>query len=98
MNQFAKWIFRFDVKDVRPIDHVAASDTPILFIHGTKDAPMPYTESEKLYAAAKNPLSRLELFEGVWHIGGHMVKPERYIQLVREFVASAEKNDTRANK
>jgi hypothetical protein len=51
---------------------------------------MPYQHSEQLFAASKNPLSRLELFEGVWHTGGHMVETERYERAVREFVQAAE--------
>ena len=90
INLWARLRHGADLRDVRPIDRVANSDVPILFIHGTKDWPMPYTESEKLYAAAKNPLSRLELFEGVWHTGAHMMEPERYVNAVHDFVKSAE--------
>ena len=91
INLWARLHHGADLRDVRPIDRVANSDVPILFIHGTKDWPMPYTESEKLYAAAKNPLSRLELFEGVWHTGAHMMEPERYVNAVHDFVLAAEK-------
>ena len=90
LNLLAKLIYKFDLTAVRPIDRVAESDVPILFIHGTKDKPMPYTESEKLFAVAKNPLSHLEIFEGVWHTGGHMVETERYEKLVLDFVRAAE--------
>ena len=51
---------------------------------------MPHRESEKLYAATKNPLSRLELFEGVWHTGAHMMEPERYVKIINDFVREAE--------
>jgi len=91
INLWAKLRHGADLRDVRPVDRVANSNVPILFMHGTKDWPMPYKESEKLYAVAKNPLSRLELFEGVWHTGAHMMEPERYVKAVREFVLAAEK-------
>lgn len=90
LNQWAKLRYGVDVREVRPIDKVAETEVPILFIHGTLDKPIPYRESEKLFAAAKNPLSRLELFEGVWHTGAHMLEPERYERVVREFVRAAE--------
>jgi len=81
----------FALKELRPIDKVAASDVPLLFLHGKKDGQLPYTESEKLFAAAKNPLSRLELFEGSGHCMMHAEHTERYERLVREFVLEAEK-------
>ena len=90
INLWARLRHGADLRDVRPIDRVAESDVPILFLHGTKDRPMPYTESEKLFAAARSPLSRLELFEGVWHTGAHMMEPDRYVNAVREFVLAAE--------
>jgi len=90
LNALSRLFFKADMREVRPIDRVAASDIPILFIHGTRDRPMPYTESEKLFAAAKSPLSRLELFEGAWHTGAYAFDKERYEQVVREFVRAAE--------
>jgi len=80
----------FGLKEIRPIDKVAASDVPLLFLHGTKDRQLVCTESEKLFAAAKNPLSRMELFEGSGHCMMHAEHTERYERLVREFVQSAE--------
>jgi len=87
----AKLKYGVDLRDVRPIDRAAQTDVPLLFLHGTKDKPIPYREAERLFAAAKNPLSRLELFEGVWHTGAHMMEPERYEKAVTEFVQAAQK-------
>jgi len=90
LNTLSRLFYKADMRKVRPIDRVAATDVPILFIHGTKDRPMPYTESEKLFAAAKNPLSRLELFEGAWHTGAYAMGKERYELIVRGFVQAVE--------
>jgi len=90
VNLWFKLRYGFALKDVRPIDKVAASDVPLLFLHGKNDGQLPYTESEKLFAAAKNPLSRLELFEGSGHCMMHAEHTERYERLVRDFVESAE--------
>ena len=84
----------FGLKDVRPIDKVAASDVPLLFLHGTNDRQLVYTESEKLFAAAKKPLSRMELFEGSGHCMGHADDTGRYERLVSEFVRAVEKERT----
>ena len=81
----------FALKDIRPIEKVAATDVPLLFLHGTKDWQFAYTESEKLFAVAKNPLSRLEIFEGSGHCMMHADNTERYERLVRDFVLTAEK-------
>ena len=78
------------MREIRPIDHVAATDVPILFIQGTRDKPMPYTEREKLFAAAKNPLSRLELFWGAWHTGAYAHGKERYGRIVWDLVREVE--------
>jgi len=90
LNALSKLFYRADMFDIRPIDRVAATDVPILFICGTNDRPTPHTESEKLFAAAKNPLSRLELFEGAWHTGAYAHGKERYEQVVREFLRAVE--------
>jgi len=68
LNMLSRRFYQANMLEIRPIDRVATTEVPILFIHSTGDKPMPYTESEKLFAAAKNPLSRLELFDA-WHTG-----------------------------
>ena len=98
INLWARLRYGADLRDVRPIDRVAKTDVPILFMHGTNDRPIPYTQAEKLFAAAKNPLSRLELFEGVWHTGAHMEEPERYVKLVTDFVRAAEEAYLKSNE
>ena len=92
MNALSKLFYRTDMLDIRPIDRVKAADVPILFICGTNDRPTPHTESEKLFAAAKHPLSRLELFEGAWHTGAYAHGKERYEQVVREFIQAVEES------
>jgi len=92
LNALSKLFYRTDMLDIRPIDRVKAADVPILFICGTNDRPTPHTESEKLFAAAKHPLSRLELFEGAWHTGAYAHGKERYEQVVREFIQAVEES------
>ena len=89
-NVLSKLFYKADMKAIRPIDRVAATDVPLLFIYGSTDKATPYKAGEELFAAAKNPLSRLELFEGAWHTGAYAHGKERYEQIVGDFVRSAE--------
>jgi len=90
VNLWVKLRYGASIKGIRPVDKVAASDVPLLFLHGLGDRQLLPSESEKLFAVAKNPLSRMELFEGSGHCMMHAEHTERYEQLVREFVQSAE--------
>ncbi|MDR2078952.1 MAG: alpha/beta hydrolase, partial [Treponema sp.] len=64
---------------------------PILFIHGTADRDIPFSMSEEMYRQAKNPLSRLEIFEGADHAHSYEKDPLRYNRAVRDFAEAAEK-------
>jgi len=91
LDLLSRLVYRVDMREIRPIDRVSASEVPILFICGTNDKLTPPGESEKLFAAAKNPLSRLEIFEGAWHTGAYAFDKERYEKAVGEFTAAAER-------
>jgi len=90
VNLWVRLRYGASLKDIRPVDKVAASGVPLLFLHGTADRQILPSECPKLFAAAKNPLSRMELFEGSGHCMMHAEHTGRYEQLVREFVESAE--------
>jgi len=90
VNLWVKLRYKASLKDIRPIDKAACSDIPLLFLHGTADRQIPASESRALFAAAKHPLSRLELFEGVGHCMGHAEETERYERIIREFVGASE--------
>jgi pimeloyl-ACP methyl ester carboxylesterase len=74
--------------DVSP--RIAGSDKPILFIHGTADREVPCYMSEEMYRLSKNPLSRLEIFEGAEHGRSCIKDPARYVRAEREFVRAVE--------
>jgi len=90
VNFWIKLRYGAGLKELRPVDKVARSDVPLLFLHGTRDRQLPVSECPKLFAAAKHPLSRMELFEGSGHCMGHADDTQRYERLVREFVRAAE--------
>lgn len=76
----------FSFKDIKPIDIVKNTDTPILFIHGTEDQTTPYTMSIEMSEASKN--GRLHLIEGLGHKINCNVKNSRtdYERVITEFI------------
>ncbi|MDR1794622.1 MAG: alpha/beta hydrolase [Erysipelotrichaceae bacterium] len=79
-----------DIKEIRPIDQVAKTDKPILFLHGTADRTVSYSMSVEMFNVCKNPKSRLELFAGSDHGRCHSDDPVRYEKIVQEFVRAVE--------
>jgi len=50
-----------------PIAALARIDVPLLFLHGTRDAVIPFKHSEQLFAAAREP-KRMMRIEGAQHM------------------------------
>lgn len=71
--------------EASPIDAIPHVQQPILFIHGTEDSLIPYTHSERLFAAAGNPAA-LYLVEGADHIESYFLDPEAYKAQLRQFL------------
>jgi pimeloyl-ACP methyl ester carboxylesterase len=82
--------YGFSFRQIDVLDRVAKSDKPILFFHGAADRDIPFYMSEEMYRQAKNPLSRLEIFEGAGQADSCEKDPVRYAQAVKEFVRAAE--------
>lgn len=66
---------------------------PILFIHGTADATIPYTMGQRLFAAAGEPKT-LVLIPGGGHSNNATVAPKLYLQTVKHFVNATPKLST----
>ncbi|MDR0312239.1 MAG: alpha/beta hydrolase [Treponema sp.] len=90
INRSLKKKYGFNFADVEPIKRVAESDVPILFIHGTEDKEFPVSMCKDLRKASKNPLSSMEIFEGVGHCQCHALYTERYEKAITQFVCSVE--------
>ncbi len=71
---------------------VQKTQVPICFIHGTADPLINYYHSKRLYKAVQNPLSELHLIEGALHARSHLHDPQRYTQIVNDFVNKIENN------
>jgi fermentation-respiration switch protein FrsA (DUF1100 family) len=90
MNAIVRRKFHFTMDDIRPADGVAASEVPILFIHGTDDQLIPAWMCPKLYELSRNPHSKMALFEGATHARSHSSDPVRYKQEIVSFLREIE--------
>jgi len=78
----------------QPFDSLAKLSrlsTPVLFVHGTRDAVVPHTMSDQLFAAAQNVapnLKRLVKIDGATHSGA-VRAGAAYADAVKEFVQDA---------
>jgi len=77
------------LKKEKPIENIRHLGIPILLIHGTRDAIVSHSHSERLHHAAGEP-KRLELIEG----GGHAEElyrhhPDQFLQLVQTWIRAA---------
>lgn len=68
-----------------PVDQVAKSKTPILFIHGDKDTFVPFSMHDLVYNAAACPKEKL-VIPGAGHAAAERTDPERYWNVVWRFV------------
>lgn len=88
MAQIRYWMFpadwllhqRFDT-----LAKVSKLQIPVLFIHGTADAIVPYTMSERLFAAARG-LKSLALIPGGGHEDSATVAGSQYTDTMLEFM------------
>ncbi|WP_024983089.1 MULTISPECIES: alpha/beta fold hydrolase [Brevibacillus] len=82
-------MLRANPRHVRPYEAVRQADKPILFIHGTKDATVPCSNSEQLYRLVTHEASRLWLVPGTGHVRSYPHDPEAYIDHVIDFLRHA---------
>ena len=65
------------LEDVRPIEQVKKSQTPMLFIHGAEDNFVPFSMVNELYNAATCPIEKL-VIQGAGHANSCSVNSELY--------------------
>jgi len=82
-----KALVRVSMADLRPVGAVARSDVPILFLHGRDDRLIPAEMCEELYAAARSPLSKMVIFEGVGHARSYHSDNRRYTEIIAGWLA-----------
>lgn len=76
----------FDFKKASPVDFVAKSKTPTLFIHGDKDTTVPFEMHKQLYDAASCEKEMLVVPDSP-HAISELVSPDLYWSTVSEFIA-----------
>lgn len=84
-KQISKRVYGIDTAKVSPLEAVESLEVPVLFIHGTADSQIPYTDSERLYEKANEP-KELWLINGSEHGMGHAFAGSRYERKVRDFL------------
>ncbi|MCH8945985.1 MAG: prolyl oligopeptidase family serine peptidase [Nanoarchaeota archaeon] len=80
---YAKIFLGMEISELSPEEHVKSINTPILFIHGTKDSQIPVEHSKILHKNAPN--SQLWLVQGADHGMSYSNNPEEYKKRVMEF-------------
>lgn len=85
-NLLNKVIYNFEYTKVRPIDHVANSKVPILFIHGRDDCFIDPNMAFELYNACTAPKDLL-IVDGADHAQSFDTNPKLYTEKVKEFIA-----------
>ncbi|MBI2862815.1 MAG: alpha/beta fold hydrolase [Chloroflexi bacterium] len=82
---FGEWQAGFRAADVSPLAAMPRiSPRPVLLIHGTADDLVPYSHSERLYAAASNS-TELWLVPDAGHVGALGMDEQEYDQRVVAF-------------
>ena len=80
------------LKKEKPVENIHPLGMPVLLIHGTRDAIVSRSHSERLHQAAGEP-KRLELIEG----GGHAEElyrhhSDRFLKFVQDWIQRSEWN------
>ena len=85
-NHFLKRKYHFSFKDASPKDTLKEKhETPILFIHGTKDDFVYPRNATLLYSNTNGP-KQLEMFEGANHCGAVTTDKDRYYKVIEDFI------------
>ncbi|MBR2151976.1 MAG: alpha/beta fold hydrolase [Clostridia bacterium] len=79
------WIFgRLNIFKYDSLSAVKECELPILLIHGTNDMFVPCEMSKEIYKGCKN--ATLEIFEGAAHGVCCLKEPERYKNIIADFI------------
>ena len=74
----------FNLEETSPVEAVARSKTPIVFIHGDNDDFVPYDMSVECFEACNAP-KKLVTIEGAGHGLAFPVNREKYINSLHDF-------------
>lgn len=88
-NWFMKIKAKFSMKKIVPIDIVASTRIPMMFIHGKEDYFVPWYMAVDLFNAKVNGYKELYLVEGAEHAKSLEVNKIRYEKRVMAFIEKA---------
>lgn len=80
----AKTFGGFDLEETTPVEAVAKSKTPIVFIHGDNDDFVPHSMSVECFNACSAP-KKLVTIEGAGHGLAFPQNPEKYVNSLGDF-------------
>ena len=80
----ARLFGKFDLDSFSPMEAVKQSNTPTIFIHGTKDDFVPYSMSKKMYDEC-TALKSLVPIENAGHGLAYIIDSELYLQSLIDF-------------
>ncbi|MBR5071297.1 MAG: alpha/beta hydrolase, partial [Oscillospiraceae bacterium] len=73
---------------MRPIEALADSEVPVMFIHGADDTLIASKNSQDMYDAAKG-YREIHLIPGAEHALSAIVAPEQYLEYISGFLEKA---------
>lgn len=82
----AKFLYKFDLNKISPIDAITNSATPILFIHGINDKIVPSWMASRLYDSKHGEKNRLYLVDNADHMESYSTNKESYKYAVKDFL------------
>ena len=88
-NFFMKTKAKFSMKKIVPIDIVASTSLPMMFIHGKEDYFVPWYMSVDLYKAKTKGYKELYLVEGAKHAEASEVNKILYEKKIMTFIEKA---------
>ena len=85
MRALNRVVAGYDLRDTDVRPSLAASDKPILFVHGRQDPTVPFANSEELYASYQGPKDCF-FVDDAWHVECMYVDPEGYAKKLDEMI------------
>lgn len=78
--------YNYDLNKVNPIDVIAKSKVPTMFIHGSSDKKVPVSMAYELFNEKKGEKDSLYIVEGAGHVMANCTDREMYKEKIKEFL------------
>ena len=91
-SPYAKLLYGYSFKEVRPIDNLSENEIPICFVHGDADDFVLPWHSQKMHEAQKG-YSELHMYPGANHAKCVEADTKRYLHMLMDFLSKIYPND-----